>query len=153
MTDLPADAAVPARVRVGLDAGPGLVKGGHGQAGVDVALGRQGAQLLVDGPVDAVAGDLVAGAERVGVVGEGACGDALCFTVIFVSPGARKRDGTVRRHTVGFLAVAAKAVGRVEEDGGAEFACVALLGPVARRYKRPPSVGGSSCAERWETYG
>jgi hypothetical protein len=52
---------------------------------------------------------LVPRAKRVGVVGEGARGDA----------------------PVGAGTVAAEAVDGVEEDGGGEFACVALLGPVA----------------------
>lgn len=106
---LPADAAVATRVRAPLDARPRAVKGGHGEAGVDVGLGRAGAHLVVDGPVDAVVGDLVARPERVGVVGKGPRGDA---------PAA------------GGAAVAAEAVGGVEEDRGAEFACVALFGPV-----------------------
>lgn len=109
---LAADTAVTARVRVPLDAWPRAVKGGHGQAGVDVGLGRARTHLVVDGPVDAVVSHLVARAERVGVVGEGAVRDALA------AAGA---------------AVPAEAVGSVEEDRGAEFTRVALFGPVAKQ--------------------
>jgi hypothetical protein len=106
---LAADARMPAPVRRGLDARPGGLEGGLGQAGVDVGLGRAVAGEIADLAVDAVLRDLVARAERVGVVGEGARGDAA----------------------VGAGAVAAEAVDGVEEDRRGEFACVALFGPVA----------------------
>jgi hypothetical protein len=80
-----------------------------GQARIDIGLRRARAHDVVDAPVDTVAGDLVSWPEGVGVVGERARGDAP------VGPGA----------------VAAEAVGCVEEDGGAEGTCVELFVPVS----------------------
>jgi hypothetical protein len=99
---------MPARVRLALDARPGLLKRRQLQARVDVGLARARAHLIVDGPVDAVLRVLVPGAQRVGVVGKGPRGDAP------VTPGA----------------VAAEAVGGVKEDRVAELARVLLFVPV-----------------------
>lgn len=100
---------MPPGVRPRLNARPRLLKHAHGHARVNLALGRARADLVVDRPVDAVIGDLVSRTQRVGVVGEGPV-----------------RDASAWGH-----AVAAEAVDRVEKDGGAEGAGVALFGPVA----------------------
>ena len=100
---------MPARVRLALDARPRRLKRRHLQARINVGLPRAGAGLVADGPVDAVLRVVVPGAQRVGVVGKGPCGDA----------------------PVGSDAVAAEAVGGVEQDRLAELACVLLLVPVS----------------------
>lgn len=81
------------------------------QARVDGGLRHGQAGLVVDQPADAmrcVRG--VARPQRVGVVGEGPRGDA---------------------QRVAAVAVAAEAVCCVEDDGGAEIACVRLFVPVS----------------------
>ncbi len=97
------------RVRTPFNTRPRLVKSRHGKARRHAGCRGTSADLVVDRPVDAVIGDEIPGAERVGVVGERAGGDA----------------------TVLAAAVAAEAVGWVEEDGGLEFPCVTLFGPVS----------------------
>ena len=90
-------------MRLPLDARPRRLESGLGQTSIDVGLGGADTDSVVNAAVNAVGGDLVAGTERVGVVGEGAIGDAA-------------RGGGV--------AVAAEAGDGVENGGAAEFAGV-----------------------------
>ena len=89
-------------MRLTFDTRPRGFKVAHGQTGIDVRLCREGTYSVVNTSVDAVVGNFIAWAERVGVIGEGAVGDAAC--------GART--------------VASEAVDWVEDGGAAEFAGV-----------------------------
>jgi hypothetical protein len=98
-------------VRVALNARPCLLEFGHAKTVVDLGLGRQRAHGVVDPPVDAVVGDLVARPQGVGIVGKGPRGDA-------VPAGA---------------AIATKTIGGVKDFGRAEAAGVFLFVPVSER--------------------
>ena len=100
---------MPTAVRALLNARPRRRVVRHLHAVVDVGLRSHGAQRLVDLPVDAVVRDLVPRPERVRVVGKRPVVDA----------------------ELGAGAVAAEAVGGVEDDGLFELAGVELLLPVA----------------------
>lgn len=127
---------VPARVRLALDAWPRGFKVVHGQTCIDIRLRGPSTNGVIDTAVDTVVGNLVAGAERVSVVGERPVGDASCSA------------GTVT----------SKAVHRVENGGAAESSSFELFLPVSsynntsvllqvKRGRRIHDLGGGLAAD------
>lgn len=114
-THLASDSPMSSTVRTVLDARPGGGEVRHAQAVVYLRLRRPRAHGVVDAPVDAVAGDLVPRAERVGVVNKGPVRDAPASTGVTVAP---------------------EAVYGVEDVGRAELSGVFLLIPVPVRWTR-----------------